>query len=111
MKTDKNPSPLKNSFLYKIFTNKKRFEQSVFDVFIVSSAQPEKARFKAFIEKIEKIIIIKTLQMFNGSQKDAAKFLGIKYTTLNVKVKKYNIQFQKSPFDPESEPETEVDIP
>jgi len=102
MKTDESSSSLKNSFLYKIFTDKDRFEQSVFDVFIVSSAQPDKIRFKTFMEKIEKIIIIKTLLMFNGSQKDAAKFLGIKYTTLNEKVKKYNIQFQKSPIDPES---------
>ena len=30
---------------------------------------------------------------------EAAKFLGIKYTTLHEKVKKYNIKFSKNPVE------------
>ncbi len=52
---------------------------------------------KEFIEDLEKRIILNTLSKVGGSQKKAAKALGMKYTTLNEKVKRYNIQFQKSP--------------
>ncbi len=52
---------------------------------------------KEFIEELERIIIIKTLSRFNGNQKDSARFLGIKYTTLNEKIRRYNIHFRKEP--------------
>ncbi|KKN46786.1 hypothetical protein LCGC14_0669660, partial [marine sediment metagenome] len=48
---------------------------------------------------LEKAILIKVLSYVNGNQKDAANFLGIKYTTLNEKIKKYNIKFSKSPIE------------
>ena len=52
---------------------------------------------KELIGNVEKSILIRTLSQFNGSQKSAAKFLGIKYTTLNEKLKRYNIRFDKKP--------------
>lgn len=52
---------------------------------------------KEFIEEVERAIIIKTLAKFNGNQRETAEFLGIKYTTLNEKVKRYNIYFRKEP--------------
>ncbi len=52
---------------------------------------------KDFIEDLEKRIILNTLSKVGGNQKKAAKALGMKYTTLNEKVRRYNIQFQKSP--------------
>ncbi|MBA7604151.1 hypothetical protein ES703_11270 [subsurface metagenome] len=48
---------------------------------------------------LEKAILIKVLSSVNCNQKDAAKFLGIKYTTLHEKIKKYNIKFFKSPIE------------
>lgn len=48
---------------------------------------------------LEKAILIKVLSHVNGNQKDAAKFLDLKYTTLNEKIKKYNIEFFKSPIE------------
>lgn len=48
-----------------------------------------------FLEEMERNIIILTLIKFEGHQKRAAEFLGIKYTTFNEKVKKYKIQFTK----------------
>jgi DNA-binding NtrC family response regulator len=53
---------------------------------------------KEFIMNLEKCIILRSLFKANGSQKKAAKFLGIKYTTLNEKIKKYKIEFKKSPY-------------
>jgi len=44
---------------------------------------------------IEKKIIIRALQETGGSQKKAAKILGIKYTTLIYKVKKHKIYIKK----------------
>jgi len=46
---------------------------------------------------LEKAILIRVLASVNGKQKDAAKFLDLKYTTLSEKVKKYNIKYFKSP--------------
>jgi transcriptional regulator with GAF, ATPase, and Fis domain len=45
---------------------------------------------------VERSIIIRTLAIVDGCQKDAAKVLGLKYTTLNEKVKKYKIRIKKS---------------
>lgn len=53
---------------------------------------------KEFIMNLEKCIILRSLFKANGNQKEAAKFLGIKYTTLNEKIKKYKIEFKKSPY-------------
>ena len=50
---------------------------------------------KNFMGKIEKNIILRTLYRVNGEQKKAAEILGLKYTTLNEKIKKYRIRIQK----------------
>ncbi len=52
---------------------------------------------KEFLEDLERCIILNALTKVNGNQKKAARVLGVKYTTLNEKVKRYNIQFQKNP--------------
>lgn len=49
------------------------------------------------MRKVERTILVRALSQFNGNQKNVARFLGIKYTTLHEKVKKYNIRFQKTP--------------
>ncbi|MFB0565457.1 MAG: helix-turn-helix domain-containing protein [Candidatus Aminicenantaceae bacterium] len=52
---------------------------------------------KQFMGNLEKSIILRALSKTNGNQKEAAKFLSIKSTTLNEKIKKYKIRFQKKP--------------
>ena len=53
---------------------------------------------KTFIESLEKDIIFNMLVKVNGNQKEVARLLGMKYTTLNQKIKKYGINFKKKPF-------------
>jgi transcriptional regulator with GAF, ATPase, and Fis domain len=44
---------------------------------------------------MEKKIILRALQQTRGNQKEAAKILGLKHTTLNTKVRRYEIQVRK----------------
>lgn len=43
------------------------------------------------MSSVEKEIIQKTLNKVKGNQRKAAKILGLKYRTLNEKVKRYQI--------------------
>jgi DNA-binding NtrC family response regulator len=52
---------------------------------------------KAFMEDVEKRLIIAILERVSGNQKEAARILGIKYTTLNEKIKRYKISFRIHP--------------
>jgi len=67
----------------------------VLNVFIEQFCVKQKIPLPELMSILEKTILIKVLSSFNGNQRDAAKFLGIKYTTLNEKVKRYNIKFFK----------------
>jgi transcriptional regulator with GAF, ATPase, and Fis domain len=58
----------------------------------------DKIPFRELICFVERNILVRALSEYNGNQKIAAKHLGIKYTTLHEKVKKYNIRFQKTPY-------------
>jgi transcriptional regulator with GAF, ATPase, and Fis domain len=44
---------------------------------------------------IEKRLIIRALREAGGNQREAAKILGLKHTTLNYKVRKHNIHIKK----------------
>lgn len=76
-----------------------KVKEEFFNFFITCFFLKKKAHLKEFIEEFEKAILIKTLSIFNGNQKIAAKFLGIKYTTLNEKVRRHNIHFHKYPIE------------
>lgn len=52
---------------------------------------------KKLLLTVEKNILMRVLLRCNGNQKEAAKILGINYTTLNEKVKRFGIKFQKRP--------------
>lgn len=52
---------------------------------------------KKFITYIEVSLIVSSLKKSKGSQKEAAKTLGVRYTTLNEKMKRYKIGFRKVP--------------
>ena len=71
----------------------------VLNVFIEQFCMKQRIPLPELTNILEKTILIKILSSFNGNQKDAAKFLGIKYTTLHEKVKKHNIKFFKSPVE------------
>jgi len=49
------------------------------------------------LQDIERGIIVRALARSRGNQKEAARLLGLKYTTLNEKVKRHGIRFWKSP--------------
>ena len=68
----------------------------VLNIFIEQFCIKQKIPLRELMDILEKTILIRVISSFNGSQKDAAKFLGIKYTTLHEKVKKYNIKFLKN---------------
>jgi DNA-binding NtrC family response regulator len=74
------------------------FRKEVFELFIEYFCIRQKVPFKELIGSVEKTILLRTLSKCNGHQRSAAKFLGMKYTTLNEKLKRYNIQFDKKPF-------------
>jgi len=73
------------------------FRREVFELFIEYFCMRQRVPYKEMIGSVEKGILLRTLFQFNGCQKSAAKFLGIKYTTLNEKIKRYNIRFDKKP--------------
>lgn len=85
------------NFNFQVRSKGKKFRNELFNFFIEYFCLKEKVHLKEFLEVLERNIIVKTLSKFNGSQKEAAKFLGLRYTTLHEKVKKYNIHFRKEP--------------
>jgi len=87
------------NFGYEARSIKRKFRNEVFNFFVESFYLKEKVHIKEFLEDLERNIIVKTLTKFNGNQKHTAKYLGLKYTTLNKKVKKYNIHFCKHPIE------------
>ena len=52
------------------------------------------ASLKEFMANIERSLILDTLEKTKGDQKKAAEILGLKYTTLHEKIKRYHIYFR-----------------
>ncbi len=77
---------------------KDKIRKEMYRFIVEFFCRKETLPLKEFIVNLEKCIILKALSKFNGNQKAAAEFLGIKYTTLNEKIKKYKIDFKKSPY-------------
>ena len=75
-----------------------REKKKLFWHFIVNFFMSSGISLKEFIGYMEKNIILRALSRVNGNQKYTAEILGMKYTTLNEKIKKYNIRFSKKPF-------------
>jgi len=67
----------------------------LFDLFVEFFSKRQPVDLKALIDRLEKRIIINVLVRVHGNQKEAARALGLKYTTLNEKVKKYGIRFRR----------------
>ena len=72
------------------------FIENLFSLFLERVCIDESVPLGELLKYVERSIIIRILSIVEGNQKEAAKMLGIKYTTLNEKVKKYKIQLRKS---------------
>ena len=73
--------------------------KKIFQLFMEYYSLKGDIRFKEFVDKIEHSVLLATLSMFGGNQKDTARFLGLKYTTLNEKIKKHHLSFRKELLD------------
>jgi DNA-binding NtrC family response regulator len=75
-----------------------KFRLNIIKLFIEYFCIKKRVPFKELISSLERMIIIRALSQFNGNQRKTAQFLGMKYTTLNEKVKRYNIRIQNRAF-------------
>ena len=73
------------------------FEEAIRRFFLEFQIAPQNANLKDYLGRLERAIILRTLEEFNGHKKAAARFLRMKYTTLNEKIKKYHINIVKIP--------------
>ena len=71
-------------------------DDPVFISFIETLCRGDRICLKRFLDTLERLIIIRALDRSRGNQRTAAVRLGLKYTTLNEKVKKYGLRFSKS---------------
>jgi DNA-binding NtrC family response regulator len=78
---------------------KEEFVMKSFNLFIKYYSSTQKVPLKELMNMLERAILIRTLSQLNGNLKNAAKFLGLKYTTLHEKIKKYKIRFRKEPLE------------
>jgi len=69
--------------------------RELMDVFTEYFCKHQPVQLKPLLDDIEKSLILKVLANASGNQKEAARILGIKYTTLNQKVKKHGIRFRR----------------
>ena len=80
-------------------TKEEEYFEAFFSFFIEYFYMQENIELKDFMSSLERAILIKMLERFNGNQKDTAKFLRINHTTLNQKVRKHRISFFKKPVE------------
>jgi DNA-binding NtrC family response regulator len=76
-----------------------KLEKAILNFFVEYFYMNENAGLKEFMESLERTILIKILAGFNGNQKKTAAFLRMNLTTLNEKIKRHNIRFQKTPIE------------
>jgi DNA-binding NtrC family response regulator len=77
----------------------REFYEVFFDFFIDYFYMKENIGLKDFINSLERAILVKMLDRFNGNQKETAFFLGVNHSTLNQKVRKHKINFFKRPIE------------
>jgi DNA-binding NtrC family response regulator len=65
---------------------------------IDSFSTVESLQLREFLERLEKGIIIRTLSRVDGNLKEAAKILGVKYTTLHEKLKRHSIRLRRDAY-------------
>lgn len=78
------------------YVSDRELPSSVKDHFGDATGDPNMAAMAGLsLDDIEKMAITETLTKTKGNKSEAAKLLGITRTTLNNKVKKYEIQIEK----------------
>ncbi len=75
--------------------NEEYTDRSYEDILIEAFFLDGERQLDQFIKDLEKRLILSGLSRVQGNQKEAASILGIKYTTLNMKIKRYGIFFRK----------------
>ncbi len=68
--------------------------RKTFDLLVELLCRERPILLKKLMDRIEKDIIVRSLRMAGGNQKQAAGILGVKYTTLHEKLKKFDIRFR-----------------
>ena len=79
--------------------NEKDFFEAFFNFFVEYFYMQDNIELKNFMDSLERAILVKMLDRFNGNQRDTAKFLSVNHTTLNQKVRKHKISFFKKPVE------------
>jgi len=87
------------SFSFHTTVKEEVFYEVFFNFFVDYFYMQEDIDLKDFINSLERAILVKMLERFNGNQKDTATFLGVNHTTLNQKVRKHKISFFKRPIE------------
>ena len=80
--------------LKKLQEEKDKLIKAYLEMCIKKNSPP----LKKFISEIEKELLIQVLKITSGNQKIASHLLGIKPNTLNVKLKRYNINSRYKKF-------------
>jgi DNA-binding NtrC family response regulator len=88
-----------SGLLHHTKKKEREFYEVFFDFFIDYFYIKENIELKDFMNSLERAILVKMLDRFNGNQKDTAFFLGVNHTTLNQKVRKHKINFFKRPIE------------
>lgn len=78
-------------------TFKKEKIDGLFDDLMEEFLHEGELPLKKFISYVEVSLIVSSLEKSKGNQREAAKILGVRYTTLNEKMKRYKIVFRKVP--------------
>jgi len=97
-----SPNPLnikvvRQPLINEIKKSDRQSWQILLDAFIEYFFIRQRRPLRESLNILEKAILIKVLSHVNGNQAHAAKFLGVKHTTLHEKVKRHNIKFFKGP--------------
>ena len=74
---------------------RQELKKDLFWFFVKYFFEQSNIPLKQFLAKMERNIILNALCKVDGGQKKASEMLGLKYTTLNEKVKKYGIRIRK----------------
>jgi len=76
-------------------TPKKEQVEGLFDHLLEEFLLRGEMPLKEFLTYVELSLLVSSLAKSKGNQREAARILGLKHTTLNEKMKKYNLGFRK----------------
>ena len=89
------PRPLDTDYLEE--WKERAFKKEILRLFIDYYCVKHHTPLKEIMNDVEKTLLVRVLALCNGNQAQAAKILKTRTTTLNEKVKRFNIRFKKNP--------------